>query len=224
MPRKTQLADEIADLLNPAPTAEQGDDDEFVSSSQKPLGLLADDDVALEPSRSGGRRMRAAIDMSATGSKYAGRVISRDSLDRRRRLPSHPEPSGVDDDDSGEAEEDDGDGDEVDDDEELDDDDELDHGRDGVDFDGEQEEDWAGEEGEEGEEGSGAPKTAALYDQWQDMASQEAELLTQLQQTQRDEAQRAAVAKQQARLATAPPAPTPHARATMPRSPVTSAR
>ena len=109
MPRKTQLADEIADLLNPAPTAEQGDDDEFVSSSQKPLGLLADDDVALEPSRSGGRRMRAAIDMSATGSKYAGRVISRDSLDRRRRLPSHPEPSGVDDDDSGEAEEDDGD-------------------------------------------------------------------------------------------------------------------
>ena len=89
MPRKTALADEIAALLNPAP-AEQ-DDDEFVSSSQKSLGLLGDDDVAVQ--KQSGRRMRAAIDMSSTGAKYAGRVTTRDALDRRHRLPSKPQRS-----------------------------------------------------------------------------------------------------------------------------------
>lgn len=87
MPRKTALADEIAALLNPTP-AEQ-DDDEFVSSSQKSLGLLGDDDVTVQ--KQSGRRMRAAIDMSSTGAKYAGRVTTRDALDRRHRLPSKPQ-------------------------------------------------------------------------------------------------------------------------------------
>ena len=123
MPRKTALADEIAALLNPTP-AEQ-DDDEFVSSSQKSLGLLGDEDVAVQE-QSGQRRMRAAIDMSSTGAKYAGRVTTRDALDRRHRLPSKPQ----------RAEEEEDDEDDEDDDEDNEDAEEMD----------------SGEEGEEGEE------------------------------------------------------------------------
>ena len=104
MPRKTALADEIAALLNPTP-AEQ-DDDEFVSSSQKSLGLLGDDDVTVQ--KQSGRRMRAAIDMSSTGAKYAGRVTTRDALDRRHRLPSKPQRAEEEEEDG--EEEDDGDG------------------------------------------------------------------------------------------------------------------
>ena len=102
MPRKTALADEIAALLNPTP-AEQ-DDDEFVSSSQKSLGLLGDDDVTVQ--KQSGRRMRAAIDMSSTGAKYAGRVTTRDALDRRHRLPSKPQRAEEEEEDG--EEEDDG--------------------------------------------------------------------------------------------------------------------
>ena len=105
MPRETaQLADEIAELLSPIPT-EQPEHDEFVSSTQKSFGLLGDDDIAVQ--RPSARHMCAAIDMSSTGAKYAGRITTRDVLDRRHQLSGKPQRSEEKEEDSEDKQEED---------------------------------------------------------------------------------------------------------------------
>ena len=80
MPKRKSLADEIASFMDTRPS--DGLDEDFNEDEQRD-DLLAPDDVAAM----GQRRMRAqGIDLSGTGSKYAGRVTSRAVLESRKRL------------------------------------------------------------------------------------------------------------------------------------------
>ena len=177
MPKRKSLADEIASFMDTRPS--DGLDEDLNEDEQRD-DLLAPDDVAAM----GQRRMRAqGIDLSGTGSKYAGRVTSRAVLESRKRLRAPGAAAASED---GEVEEEDDKGDE----QEEDEDKALDQHDDGSEEDDDDDED-PGRVDDKDDNGDGAGEGNALYSEWKDMQAQESELLSQLKESQADEMERA---------------------------------
>jgi len=150
------LADEIANLLNPAPREGDEEDDGFLTASERPT-LMTEEERAVAAQVPSGCRMRAAIQMSeAEAARYAGRKVSRSDLAKRTTLsaPSADEDESFDEED--EEGEDEGSSGAEEGDEEMPTmgRDLLDMRSDDSDESGEEQEDGEGEE-EEGEELSG---------------------------------------------------------------------
>ena len=177
MPKRKSLADEIASFMDTRPS--DGLDEDLNEDEQRD-DLLAPDDVAAM----GQRRMRAqGIDLSGTGSKYAGRVTSRAVLASRKRLRAPGAAAASED---GEVEEEDDKGDE----QEEDEDKALDQHDDGSEEDDDDDED-PGRVDDKDDNGDGAGEGNALYSEWKDMQAQESALLSQLKESQADEMERA---------------------------------
>jgi protein AATF/BFR2 len=180
MPKRKSLADEIASFMDTRPS--DGLDEDFNEDEQRD-DLLAPDDVAAM----GQRRMRAqGIDLSGTGSKYAGRVTSRAVLESRKRLRAPGAAAAAAAAEDGEAEEDNDNVDE----EEEEEDEASDQHDDGSEEDDEDDED-TGRIDDKDDKGDGAGEGNALYSEWKDMQAQESELLSQLKESQADEMERA---------------------------------
>jgi hypothetical protein len=91
------LADEIAELLNPAPKDGDDDDEGLLTKAERPM-LMTDDERAAAARVGGGRRLRgSSIQMSTEEeARYAGRKVSRAELSKRHalRLPAEKEDGG----------------------------------------------------------------------------------------------------------------------------------
>ena len=143
------LADEIAQMLDPRPAAEPGEDEDIDGAFA--LGNLHEESYEQPPEPKKGRkpRMRAAIDLGSSAAKYAGRVVSRERLAREQRHETKQQSASEDEDDE------DDDGEEEDDEEEEDIEDDEDEDDEGDDDDNDDDDD-EGDLSEEEELDSGA--------------------------------------------------------------------
>lgn len=226
------LADEIAQLLNPAPKAGEDEEDGFLTHEERP-SLISEQDRAAAAHAPPGRAIRGdAIQMSEKeAARYAGRRVSRQELERREWLRGRAEEGGTsDDDDDGEEEEDEEEDSEHDGDEEEEEEGsdvegrglrgmrhrhvravrmdkgevEYNSGADGADGGEESSEDEGnGESDERSDDGEEGDVT--LYSEWANLAEGENALLKHLQASRSDESRAAAQAKGQHTLCVATP-------------------
>ena len=188
--RGASLADEIADLLDTRPADPTGDEElHDAADDDGPRELLADAD---RPVAMGRRRMRGSgsLDLGEMGDKYAGKVVSRATVESREHLRRRPDEAEHEEDDISEE------GEEEDMDEE---DDNSSEGEDASEMEDEEreedgEEDEIGgeqstdhEEDEDEEEDQIADEAGGLYGQWASAQAEETELLSQLKSSQQDE-------------------------------------
>ena len=106
------LADEIAQMLDPRPAAEPGEDEDIDGAFA--LGNLHEESYEQPPEPKKGRkpRMRAAIDLGSSAAKYAGRVVSRERLAREQRHETKQQSASEDEDDEDDDDEEEDDNDE----------------------------------------------------------------------------------------------------------------